>query len=384
MIRLLASFVLVGAVLGQGPVQGQDKIAFDKAAPVWTIPWDADWVTAVAFLGETRRLAAGNKLGQILIFDIPDKAGGPFPPPLRRLDGHTNMISGLAASPDGRWLYSASYDHTVRVWDMQAPAKSKGSAVLKGEKVKKGAATEKTELPVEIHEAQKILPHKEWVRSLSLSQDGKQLLSGDDTGSSILWDVPAGTELRRWQVKGWLQAVALSPDGRDAVSCGSTRYAEFLINSIDLWDASTGKPKFNLGATLKRGTGINNIVAISAAAYSGDNKMLALGQAGEAGDFAKVFLFGADGKKLQEMNGHRGGVNAVAFHPDGQHLVSAGRDTTVRIWKIADGKAVADIGKARGGQFQDWIHSVSFTNDGLWLAAADMAGQIQIWKLEKK
>jgi WD40 repeat protein len=372
---------MVCAVLWPAPLHGQEKVPLDKPTQVCTIPWDADWVTAVTFIGDTRRLAAGNKLGQILIFDISDKAG-PFPPPQRRLEGHTNMITALGASPDGRWLYSASYDHTIRIWDLQAAAKSKGTAILKGEKVKKGKTPEKVEFPVEIHDAHKVLSeHKEWVRSLSLSQDGKQLLSGDDKGISILWDMPAGKELRRWQVKGWLQAVALSPDTKHAVTCESApRYVEFP-NALRLWDATTAKERLDLGAILKRGTGKNNAIPMASAAFSRDSKLLALGEAGERDGFAKVFLVNvADGKKLQEMNGHQYAVTAVAFHPDGLHVASAGRDTTARIWRIADGKHIVDLGKGRGGQFQDWIHSIAFTHDGRRLAAADMAGQIHIWR----
>ena len=374
------------AMLCHSPLHGQEKIPLDKPSQAWTIPWDADWVTTVTFMGDTRRLAAGNKLGQILIFDIPDKTGGSFPPPQMRLDGHTNMITGLAASPDGRWLYSASYDHTVRIWDLQSPAKSKGAAILKGEKTKKGKTPDKVEFPVEIREAHKVLTtHKEWVRSLSLNHDGKQLLTGDDKGISILWDVPEGKETRRWQVKGWQPAVALSPDARHAVTCEyAPRYAEFP-NHLRLWDATSAKERIDLGTTLKRGAGKNNVIPMSAAVFSRDSTLLALGEAGERDGFAKVFLINvADGKKLHEMNGHQYGVTALAFHPDGLHLASTGRDTTVRLWRIADGKHVVDVGKGRGGQFQDWIHSISFTKDGRWLATADMAGQIQIWNFGQK
>lgn len=386
MRRCSIGLLLASLILGVSPLCAQEKLALEKASKVWTIPWDADWVTAVSFVGDGRRLAAGNKLGQILIFDLPDKTDGPFPPPQLRLDGHTNMITGLAATPDGRWLFSVSYDHTLRLWDLHAPAKGKGAAVLKGEKVKKGKAPEKAEFPVETHEAQKVLTtHKEWIRSFSLSKDGNHLLTGDDSGLNILWEMPAGKELRRWQVKGWQPAVALSPDAAHAVSCEyAPRYAEFP-NGIRLWDAASAKERLDLGMTLKRGTGKNNVIPMSAAAFSPDSNLLALGEAGERDGFAKVFLINvADGKKLHEMNGHQYGVNAVAFHPDGLHLASAGRDTTVRIWRIADGKHVTDIGKGRGGQFQDWIHGITFTQDGRWLAAADMAGLIHIWSVGKE
>src|SRR5947209_484452 len=95
-----------------------------KAALAWSLPWDADWVTAVCFLGNNR-VAAGNNIGEILVWDLPEKAGGPAPAPLLRLDGHTNTINRLVATPDGRWLISASNDRTIRYWDLQvAPGRT--------------------------------------------------------------------------------------------------------------------------------------------------------------------------------------------------------------------------------------------------------------------
>src|SRR5438309_2168732 len=95
-------------------------ISFARARLVWTLPWDADWVTAVRFLGPGRKLAAGNNLGDILLWDLPEKLEGEAPKPTRKLSGHTNCVSRLLSSRDGRWLLSASYDHTIRSWDMQA------------------------------------------------------------------------------------------------------------------------------------------------------------------------------------------------------------------------------------------------------------------------
>src|SRR4051812_13145538 len=107
-----------------------ETVNFDKAALTWTLPWDADWVTSVCFLGSTRKVAAGNNLGQILVWDLPAAAGSPAPQPIRRLDGHSNVISRLATTADGRWLISSSYDHTIRLWDLQADAKEQATVVL--------------------------------------------------------------------------------------------------------------------------------------------------------------------------------------------------------------------------------------------------------------
>jgi hypothetical protein len=42
---------------------------------------------------------------------------------------------------------------------------------------------------------------------------------------------------------------------------------------------------------------------------------------------------------------------------------------------------VQELGKGRGGQFKDWLHALTFSADGRWLAAADIAGAVQVWRL---
>lgn len=352
-------------------------MSIEKATPAWTVPWDEGAVTAVTFLGSSRKIAAGNDQGHILLFDLAEKADGAAPMPVRRLDGHTNAITSLAVVPGTGRLVSASYDHTIRWWDLGAAAEGTASVVLEKKSNKKPAKEATVELQKTARTAD---AHQEWVRSISIGTQGRQLLSGDDKGVAILWDAVDAKEIRRFQSPGWLRAVALSADGRLAATCEyAPRYARFA-NAIKLWDAAAGGIALDLAKEFKKG---DRVTGMSAAAFSPDGKILALGQGGEIeGGKGKVTLVDPEsGKKLQELTANEGGIAHLVFSPDGKMLASAGRDTLVKLWSISDGKLLQDLGKSRGGQFKDWIHAAAFSPDGARLAAADMAGQIQLWTL---
>jgi WD40 repeat protein len=361
---------------------------FAKAALAWNLPWDADWVTSVAFIGSSRRLAAGNNLGQIMLWELPEKPGGEAPKPIRRLDGHTNVVSKLLSTADGKWLVSSSYDHTIRLWDTAAATERNEDLVLNARAIadaearKRNGAKVPPPVPAKIAvqpSAQTLNSHKEWVAGLSFSKDEKRLLSGDDAGVAILWDFPARKEIRRSALKGWAYALALSPDGTRAL-ISERRPLVFdtgRLTAVRLWDAEKGEPVKDLSADYKD-------MYIGSAAFSPDGKLLVVGRGGEAAGLnGKLWLLNAaDGKKVKELTpAHQDGVTDIVFHPGGKHFASAGRDTVVRLWDAADGKMVKEFGKGRGGQFKDWVCAIAFSADGDWLAAADMAGAVQVWHL---
>jgi WD40 repeat protein len=65
---------------------------------------------------------------------------------------------------------------------------------------------------------------------LAISADGKRLYSGDRAGIIREWDARKAVELRSWNAGGWVQDIALSPDGSRVAATGP----EGLARVVDL------------------------------------------------------------------------------------------------------------------------------------------------------
>ncbi|NBO92525.1 MAG: hypothetical protein EBV06_09495, partial [Planctomycetia bacterium] len=183
-------------------------------------------------------------------------------------------------------------------------------------------------------------------------------------------------ERRRWPLKGWAYAIALSPDAKQALVSERIPlvFDSGRRDGVGIWDVTEGKLLRELSTEFKG-------QYLSAALWHPDGKTVFLGRGGEAD--GKKGVTAADvtsGKKtLTYEPGHQEGVTDLALHPDRKHLLSCGRDTTVKIWNISDGKLLATLGKSRGGQFKDWYHAVAVSADGKRIAAGDMNGAVTVW-----
>ena len=77
------------------------------------------------------------------------------------------------------------------------------------------------------------------------------------------------------------------------------------------------------------------------------------------------------------LEGHKSNVNAVAFSPDGTRLLSGSYDSTLRLWRVADGKALLTL---TGHDFG--VTSLAFTPDGRRAVSASVDETVRVWDLE--
>jgi WD40 repeat protein len=245
--------------------------------------------------------------------------------------------------------------------------------------------------------SQVLTGHDDWIMSLGISRDGRRLISGDGAARVIVWDVAQRKEIARCKGHGWnwIVAAALSPDGQTA-AVSEFRYKrddfDIPAAALRLWNVADGTEKLDLlkaqfpklkseetsygAAQVWRKFVADGLVA---ADFSPDSKLLAVGQGGET-DTGRVHLIEVEtGKLLRTISGHQYGVTDLRFSADGQHLLSTGRDTALRICRVQDGKEAAQLGKPRGGQFKDWLSALSISADGRYLAATDIAGLVHVW-----
>lgn len=232
--------------------------------------------TAVAFSPDGNWLATGaDKTAQVW-----DATNG------QRLAtvAHNLSVWGIAFSPDGRRLATASCDHTARVWDA-----TNGHQLI-------------------------VVTHNLAVWGLAFSPDGRRLITASADKTARIWDATSGQQLATISHNAGVWGVAFSPDGTRVATASDDGIAQ-------IWD-TTGR---------RRVATITHTSRVLGLAFGPDGTRLATASCDQTARISNT----SNGFELATV-AHGGPVRGVLFSPNGRQLATAGGDKTARIWCLTD------------------------------------------------
>jgi WD40 repeat protein/DNA-binding SARP family transcriptional activator len=247
------------------------------------------------------------------------------------LEGHGDPSLHVGWSPDRRWIATASFDQTARIWDAET---GEPRFTLHG--------------------------HAGGVMNLDWSHDGKRLVTGSQDGTAKLWEVDVAAtrevlSLAAQDTRTGVWGVAFSPDS-DHVMTG----AGGITPAVQIWDVS-------LGGGAQWGNFPVGSSAYSGVAFTPGGDLVTH----EEGALRIWDLETGEGVRRIGVDDH---ISRVEVSPDGE-LIAGLSSEEVTVWDAASGERVFSHPSSPSDV---WVQDVAWSPDGTRLALPSDRGGIVV------
>ena len=269
--------------------------------------------------------------------------------PQHTLSGHTQHISDTKFSPNGKYLASASWDNTVRIWDVKA-----GHCINK------------------IYLDQR-------PNTLAFSPDGKYLAVTENHYKQKykieIIDVRTGSIVYKMEQKEyWGTCIEFSKTGHALII--SDRTNSYKLSPVTFWDYETGRlHRFNLDSHSWHKQ-CNNSSFFSNIIYYQGQKILAIGESNK-----KILVFDIEsGENILCFEGHKDEISEIAIHPSKPILVSSDDSNQIYKWNLETGERL-QVFQGLAPCVWRWRHirSLAISENEKWLIASSLDGMLSYW-----
>lgn len=285
---------------------------------------------------------------------------------LHELKGHSDLVMWVAFSRDGKRIVTSSRDRTGKIWDA---ATGTALATLRG--------------------------HNDQMTSAIFSGSGKRVVTASPDQTARMWDAATGELLSTFKGhSGGVNYATFSPDGRWVVTASSDQ-------TVKVWDVDAVSERISLDGRTPKLCGLAispDGKQIATGSYSNEGKIWESATAQILGKIdATVVAYSPNGQDIvtsthdgmancaavwdartghlrRRFPVHNSPVEALAFSPDGQRLVTCSDDKTAAVWEVSSGRKLTGlIGHNHG------LRGVAFSPDGKWITTACLDRTVKIW-----
>ncbi|MDX2305475.1 MAG: caspase family protein [Microscillaceae bacterium] len=299
----------------------------------------------------------------------------------QKIEQHSDKVSALACSPDGKYFASGGYDNKVFLFDSKGKVikmlaeESGGVYTLSFSADSKKLISHGTkDLEAKVYDipSGKLLKsfgkHNNTVVSSAFYGSNLVATAGGDDNDIYIWNADTGETIRHMVGRGYTKRTVAFGTTNGKIAFGNTWDGRngagplemaFDFNRMRLFTQPPNGENYTKAITSQKGKtltfindqelkieGVGSIVTENA--YDGWLRSYSFTKDGNVllGSNYSLKLFDQDGNTLKKFIGNTGEVWGIAVSQDGKLFASAGGDQTIKIWSLEDEgevKSVAEI-----------------------------------------